>query len=209
MIDLHLLYHPAATRPDWWAACLASAVAAERRGCTVYVVEDPGAHVGAARARAYQLGVHPFVAALDSDDVLLPDAIPALLEVLERRPELCGVYSDRVQIDGDGAPLFQLRRQPWTPVNQLCLTDYPHQLALYRRAAVEPHLAALESFPVYSDFVLAGMAADYGPWAYVPVTAYQRREKPYYIHHRRPIDAETRRRARQLAIPPLVNHLLR
>ena len=207
MIDLHILHHPPSTRPAWWAACLASAFAAERHGVTVFLVEDPGASIGAARARAYQLGVAPYVACLDNDDVLLPDALPALLEALEANPEVCGVCSHRQQIDAAGAVLFDLRRPPWTAVNQLCQADYPHQLAIYRRAAVEPHLAAAAEFPEYCDFVLAGLATHYGPWRTVPVTAYQRREQPYYVAHRRPIPLGLLRRARALVAPALLSHL--
>lgn len=76
---------------------------------------------------------------------------------------------------------------------------------------MEPHLAGLESFPLYADFVLAGLATHYGPWGYVPVTAYQRRERDYYVDHRRPIDAEVRERPRPggaalIAAPPHPGH---
>ena len=173
MIDLHILNHTAATRPDWWQACLASAQAAEAAGLiTLHLMEGTGESIGANRAAAYRLGSQPFVAGLDNDDILLPDAIPALLKALADRPEVCGVYSDRMQIDAHGKVLFTMRRSHWTPDWQLRQQDYPHMLAVYRREAVLPHLDLIASFPVYSDFVLAGLATQFGPWWHVPTVAY-------------------------------------
>ena len=208
MIDLHILNHVAATRPDWWQACLASAQAAEAAGLiTLHLMEGTGESIGANRAAAYRLGSQPFVAGLDNDDILLPDAIPALLKALADRPEVCGVYSDRMQIDAHGKVLFTMRRSHWTPDWQLRQQDYPHMLAVYRREAVLPHLDLIASFPVYSDFVLAGLATQFGPWWHVPTVAYQRREKDYYINHVRQIAPDITRRARAMVEPILMNRL--
>lgn len=208
MIDLHLLYHAAATRPDWWATCLASAQAAETAGLvTLHLMEGTSDNIGAHRAAAYQLGHQPFVAGLDSDDILLPDALPALLQALADRPEVCGVYSDRMQIDENGKALFTMRRNHWTPEGQLRHQDYPHHLAIYRRAAVIPHLEVTARFKHYSEFVLAGLATQFGPWWHVPVVAYQRREKDYYINHVRPIAPDITRRARAIVEPILMNRI--
>jgi hypothetical protein len=208
MIDLHILNHTAATRPDWWQACLASAQAAEAAGLiTLHLMEGTGESIGANRAAAYRLGSQPFVAGLDNDDILLPDAIPALLKALADRPEVCGVYSDRMQIDAHGKVLFTMRRSHWTPDWQLRQQDYPHMLAVYRREAVLPHLDLIASFPVYSDFVLAGLATQFGPWWHVPTVAYQRREKDYYINHVRQIAPDITRRARAMVEPILMNRL--
>lgn len=208
MIDLHVLNHPPATRPDWWAQCLASAQAAEALGwCVLHVVEATGENIGANRATAFQWGNQPFVAGLDNDDLLLPEALPALLKALAEHPEVCGVYSDCSQIDENGKTLFTRRRAPWSPDTQIRQPDYPHHLAVYRRAAVMPHLDIIATFPVYSDFVLAGLATQFGPWRHVPTLAYQRREKDYYINHRREIEPEMAHRAHALVMPILLNRL--
>lgn len=209
MIDLHILHHPAATRPDWWRVCLESAQAAEAAGLvTLHVVDAPGENIGANRAAAFRLGNQPFVACLDNDDVLVPEGIPPLLDALKSRPYVCGVYSDRHQIDAEGKILFKLPRGAWSAVNQICGQDYPHMLAVYRRAAVMPHLDTISTFPTYSDFVLAGLATQSGPWLHVPTLAYQRREKEYYQNHVRRIDPETTRRARALVIPALKPYII-
>ena len=208
MFDLHILNDLDSTNPRWLAECLKSAErAADLLGCTVHVIDDPGPHIGHGRARGFARGDEEFVACLDNDDVLIPEEIPELLATLSRHPEVCGVYSDRQQIDDHGKVIFTLNRPPWDAVDQICQTDYPHQFAIYRRAAIEPHLAELEAFPTYSEYVLSGLATAYGPWRHVPGLAYQRREKSYYIRHRRRIDAATHWRARQLAIPKLIAHL--
>jgi hypothetical protein len=208
MIDLHILNHAAATRPDWWAACIRSAQAAETAGLvTLHIMEGTGESIGANRAAAYRLGSNPFVACLDNDDILLPEAIPALLKALADRPEVCGVYSDRMQIDANGKVMFTMRRSHWTPDGQLRQQDYPHMLAVYRRAAVLPHLDTIASFPVYSDFVLAGLATQFGPWQHVPVVAYQRREQDYYVNHVRQIAPDITSRARAIVTPILMNRM--
>ena len=210
MIDLHILNHAAATRPDWWAACLASAQAAEATGLvTLHIIEATGASIGANRAAAFRLGSHPFVACLDNDDILLPEALPALLYALAERPEVCGVYSDRMQIDAHGKILFTMHRSHWTPEGQLRQRDYdyPHHLAIYRRAAVLPHLDTIATFKNYSEFVLAGLATQFGPWWHVPTVAYQRREKDYYLNHVRPIPADLAHRARALIEPILLQRI--
>jgi hypothetical protein len=208
MIDLHILNHTAATRPDWWAACLQSAQAAEATGLVkLHIVEGTGDSIGANRAAAFRLGSNPFVACLDNDDILLPEALPALLKALADRPEVCGVYSDRMQIDANGKILFTMRRSHWTPDGQLRQQDFPHHLAVYRREAVLLHLDTIASFKNYSEFVLAGLATQFGPWWHVPTVAYQRRQKDYYINHVRPIEPEIAHRARDIVTPILLNRL--
>ena len=210
MLDLHILNHAAATRPDWWKVCLESARDAEAAGLvTLHVVEATGENIGANRAAAYRLGSQPYVACLDNDDVLLPADLPVLLQALADHPEVCGVYSDRMQIDAYGKVMFVKRRSHWTPEWQRSNPsfDYPHMLAVYRREAVMPHLDTLATFTNYGDFVLAGLATQWGPWRHVPVIAYQRREKPYYRNHVRPIAPELAHRARALVEPVLIQRI--
>lgn len=208
MFDLHLLYYPSATQPDWWKACVRSAKEAEQRGfCKVYILETHDHHIGAHRSTGYAQGHQDYVACLDSDDVLIPDGLPALLDALHHHPSICGVYSDRQQINLKGEVLFDLIRKPWRPVDQLCQAEYPHQLAIYRREAIQPHLKTIAQFDTYSDFVLAGLASQWGDWLHVPALCYQRREKDYYSNHRRPIDMETYQRARSLVSPVLIKKI--
>lgn len=207
MFDLHIINHAPSTRPEWWERCLSSAREAEDKGlCSVHVVESQSTNIGARSAAGFAIGHHPYVAYLDNDDILLPEAIPAMLDVLDNNPELCGVYSDNQQIDADGAVMFERKRAAWSAVAQLCKADYPHHLAIYKRSAVMPFLPMIAEFSTYSMFVLAGLVTQFGSWEHVPVIAYQRREQPYYVNHVRPIDRETARRARDLVTPVLLKH---
>ncbi len=202
MIDLHII-HYADTRNDPWLACLASAKAAEAMGLvTLHLMESTGENSGADRAAAYRTGNNPFVAGLDHDAVLIPEGIPALLQALADRPDVCGVYSDQAQIDASGKILFTMRRSHWTPDGQRRQQDFPH-LAVYRRTAVMPHLDIIATFPVYSEYVLAGMATQVGPWWHVPVVAYQHREQ-VAVH---PVAPDVLRRARAIVEPILLNRI--
>lgn len=208
MIDLHILNHPPATTPEWWERCLASVANVEQYGVTLHIVDNPGTSLGAARARAYRLGTQPYVACLDSDDILVPEAIPVLLHVLKDNPHLCGAYSDRVNIDMEGNEIFRKWRGPWTAKEQLRGLNYPHQLAIMRREAVEPHLDAISDFEEYQDYTLAGLVTYYGPWCCVPVIGYIRQEKKYYRNHGTPISGEFRQRALRLVHLPLHKHII-
>lgn len=209
MIDLHILHHPPSTRPEWWRVCLESAKAAEAAGLvTLHVVDAQGDNIGASRAEAFERGHHPFVSYLDDDDILVPQGIPYLLAALAQYPEVCGVYSDRQQIDAEGNILFTLPRGDWSAVNQLCGQDFPHMLAVYRREALIPHLDAMATSKTYCEFISSALSTQFGPWRHVPVLAYQRRENDYYINHVRRIDPETARKARAMVIPALKPYLI-
>jgi len=206
MIDLHILHHVPSTTPDWWKACIQSAQAAEAMGlCALHIIEATGTSIGANRAAAFRLGQHPLVAYLDNDDVLIPEGIPAMLAALAQRPDVCGVYSDRQQIDDSGNVLFDLNRSAWRPEDHLCRVDFPHMLAIYRREAVTPHLATVATFENYSELVLSGLAVTAGPWLHVPTLAYQRREKSYYVGHVRPIPPDLAQRAHVAILRPLLD----
>ena len=208
MIDLHILNHEPSTRPDWWQECLASAKAAESSGtCVLHVVDGVGDSIGANRADAFRLGDQRFVAWLDNDDVLVPEAIPAMMKVFADRPEVCCVYSDHSQIDATGRTLFTRHRGPWTPEFQLRHDDFPHMLAIYRREIVMPCLDVVASFADYSEFVLSGLAIKSGVFAHCPVVAYKRRENNYYVNYRRRIDPVQTGRALSIVAPIILDRM--
>lgn len=114
-----------------------------------------------------------------------------------------------MQIDAHGKILFTMHRSHWTPEGQLRQRDYdyPHHLAIYRREAVLPHLDTIATFNNYSEFVLAGIHHPIWPWWHVPMLAYQRRERHYYVNHVRPIPADLANRARALVEPILLQRI--
>ncbi len=204
MLDLHILHHAASTTPEWWEQCMASANAAQEKGlCSVRIIDTDSDHIGANRAAAIAAGSSPYVAWLDSDDLLMPLGIQPMLDELEQHPEACGVYSNRQQIDATGKVLLTMMFSQWNPRQQINGQYFPHQLAIYRREAITPHLSTMATFKTYSEFVVAGLATQFGPWRHVPIIAYQRRERDYYINHARPIDRQTTARALAIVTPIL------
>ena len=121
MLDVHMLTLPTADA-ELVSTCWASIQAAAKRAPFPVVLHmAPGipGDFGAARLAAYKLGTQPYVAAVDDDDYLLPDALAMLADALQKRP--AAVFTRELAlIDG------QL-----VPGNRL------HKLAVYRRDIAE------------------------------------------------------------------------
>jgi hypothetical protein len=174
-VDIHVLYYPPATRPDWWAECLESLRAADRLGARAHVIDGVPGHIGAGRALGYRCGSAEYVSYVDSDDVLAAPLLPACVKSLERAPDLAGVYTDFEWVDETGTSLGIVRRGEWSPARHLTLDSArPKQLSVMRRSAVELCLDDLERWPVGADAVLAGLV---GRWGHVPGVGYRRRRK--------------------------------
>ena len=133
MIDVHVLTY-SGTRKDWLDQCLASL--AREPLVTVHVLEGDEGNVGAGRARAYQLGTHPYVSYVDSDDYILPGAIDACLEGLQTARHV--VTRER--------RLWGNRFDSSTRGN--------HHLAVYSREDVKPLLGILPDHPIHCDMLL-------------------------------------------------------
>ena len=130
MIDVHVLTHEG-TSPQWLEQALASL---EGQDATVHVVNNHGLSVGAGRARGYQLGAHPYVSYLDSDDYLLPGTIEACIAALAHHR--CVVTQELVEYpDGNRYPF---PRQG-------------HAMTVYRREDVRPWLERLAKSPHCAD----------------------------------------------------------
>lgn len=132
MIDVHVLTF-SGTRPDWLDQCVASI---EAEGLNVFVVPGVEGNIGAGREQAYRLGTSEFVSYVDSDDYLLPGVGGACLSGLEAHRNV--VTLER-----------RLHGTVLTPI-----PEPQHHLAVYRRADVLPHLAAMPAHPIYCDAFL-------------------------------------------------------
>ena len=116
MIDVHVLTH-SGTRGDWLEQCLES-----MRGepCTVHIVKGVEGHIGQGRAEGFQLGDHPYVSYVDSDDYVLPGAMKACLTALAHHPAVC--TDEIATVDGKEVAqhtlhhLFVARRDVVTPL---------------------------------------------------------------------------------------------
>lgn len=78
---------------------------ADRR---IRLIHQEHAGEGAARNHALQEARGAYIAFLDADDWLLPEALKVHVEFLEGRPEFQAAYSDGYKCDDAGAPLLKL-----------------------------------------------------------------------------------------------------
>lgn len=129
MIDIHILTF-SGTNPEWLQQCLDSMAG---QACTTHVLQGDDGNVGAGRARGYLLGEHEYVGYVDSDDFLLPGAVDACLEGLQR---------DRAVVT--------MERWLWGGILDRRLEPM-HHLTVYRREDVLAHLSALPDHPIHCD----------------------------------------------------------
>jgi len=111
---------------------------------------------------------------LNSDDVLLPGAISAVAEELEKRADTLLVYGDNVFIDEAGNPIPTERASakgaPFDAVTMVrrCKNWIPQPGSLFRRRALE--IAPLDERGYYFfDFEFAIRLGAAGGVAYIPV----------------------------------------
>lgn len=124
MIDVHVLTHEG-TRQDWLDQCLESLAG---HPVNVFVVDNAGRSVGHGRSVGYAKGKAPLVAYVDSDDYVLPGCFDACLTALETHRSV--VTMERVEYE-DG------RVYPFPKPG--------HNVSVYRREDVVPHLARMAS----------------------------------------------------------------
>lgn len=125
-----------------------------------------------------------------------------MIRQLEKDDSICGVYSNYERIDASGNKINEYRRGSWSPSSQLCSGDYPNHFAIYRRSALDMNLVEsndMMNFNEYYRFVLSSIAANFGYWKHIPIIAYKRRERDYYINHRRKISDTVRNNAMKIA----------
>lgn len=115
MIDVHVLTH-SGTRQEWLDQCLESLAG---QPCTVHVVQGVERNIAAGREIGFGLGTHPFVTFVDSDDYVLPGAMDAMCEALQKHDAAVG--RERMLVDGaltrpyGGHHLYALRRSVLAP----------------------------------------------------------------------------------------------
>ena len=126
----------------------------------VRLVRQQQAGLAAARNAGMRASTGDFIAFLDADDRLYPDAIAAGLDAFDRWPDVAFVAGGHRRVDGRGDPL------PVTPAERLGDGDAyiaflrgnwigMHAAVLYRREAVEaaggfdPTLPACEDYDLY------------------------------------------------------------
>ena len=109
----------------------------EQRDSRVKVaMRKTNGHISAASNSALALASGEFVALLDHDDLLTPDALFHVALLLNRHPDADFVYSDEDKIDDDGRRRDPYFKPDWSPDSFLARM-YTAHLGVYRRALVE------------------------------------------------------------------------
>ena len=129
-------------RKDWLQECLDSL---KDEPATVHVLPGIINGQGESRANGFRAGSAEFVSYVDPDDRVEPGIFEVCFEVLDRNPELSGVWT---------AQTFSLVDEPENNMDDLHLkqTQMPtyafniHHLVVLRRTAVEPYLERLSSW---------------------------------------------------------------
>ena len=111
-------------------------VAADGDERIVLTRHDEAQNISAATNAALTLASGMFVAPLDHDDLLHPDAIADVGAVLAADPALDMVYTDNDKVVPDGRRLAPSLKPDWAP-EQLRAVMYTLHLGVYRRALVE------------------------------------------------------------------------
>ena len=127
------------------------AAAADER-VRVRRLEERAGIAGASNA-ALALASGDFVALLDHDDELKPDALLEVAKLLNRYPDLDYVYSDEDKRKASGEPAEPFFKPDWSPDLELSI-NYVTHLSVYRRDLVERVGAFREGFDGSQDYDL-------------------------------------------------------
>jgi GT2 family glycosyltransferase len=109
--------------------------------------------ISAASNAALSMATGEFVALLDHDDELTPDALFEVVRLLQEHPDADFVYSDEDLLDEAGEPLVPHFKPDWSP-DLLMSYNYITHLAVCRRTLVEEIGGFREGFEGSQDYDL-------------------------------------------------------
>ena len=92
-------------------------------------------HIAAASNSALELATGEYVALLDHDDVIAPDALLEVARLLNQHPEADMIYSDEDKLDTNGHRLEPFFKPDWSPL-LLFNINYITHFAVMRRQIV-------------------------------------------------------------------------
>ena len=92
--------------------------------------------ISATSNSALSLATGEFVAFLDHDDELTPDALLEVVRLISKHPEADMIYSDEDKIAPDGSYVEPFFKPDWSPEQFMCQM-YTCHLGVYRRSLLE------------------------------------------------------------------------
>ncbi len=100
------------------------------------VFRPQNGHISRATNSALEVATGEFVALLDHDDLLPPDALLHVAEAIARQPSAGYLYTDEDKIDDAGRRFDPQFKGGWSP--EMAIThNYTHHLTVIRRSIVE------------------------------------------------------------------------
>jgi len=117
------------------------------------VFRQANGHISAASNSALLLATGEYVALLDHDDELTPDALYEIVSVIHRQPDTDMIYTDEDKIDGQGKRHSPFFKPDWSPDTFLSLM-YTCHLGVYRTALVRRIGGFREGFEGSQDYDL-------------------------------------------------------
>ena len=122
-------------------------------------LRETNGHISASSNTALALAGGEFVALLDHDDVLAPEALFENALVVNRHPEVDIIYSDEDKIDDEGRRHDPYFKPDWSPDSVLA-RNYVSHLGVYRRSLVEAVGGFREGFEGSQDYDLLLRASE-------------------------------------------------
>lgn len=127
------LYDDASTKKET-VGCLKKWEGSDSRIRISYGKENR--HISGASNEALKMATGEFVAFLDNDDELAPDALFENVRLLNRHPEADFIYSDEDKMRTDGTRLEPFFKPDWSPDLFLSM-NYTCHLGVYRKKIID------------------------------------------------------------------------
>ncbi len=127
---------------------------AEKDSRIKVVFREENGHISRASNSAIELAQGEFIALLDHDDLLTPDALFWVVESLQRHPDAGIFYSDEDRIDEEGVCQTQYFKSDWNPYLFWCQNMASH-LGVYRTALIREVQGFRVGFEGSQDYDLA------------------------------------------------------
>ena len=178
-----------------WELCLvddASTSASVRRILADYVDSEPrirlhrreqNGHISRASNDGLAMAKGEFVAFLDHDDELAPEALAQVVWALNREPGLEIIYTDEDKIDANGFRFDPAFKPEWSP-ERLLASNYACHLCVYRTELVRSVGGLREGFEGSQDHDLILRAS-------AGVSPEQISHLPFVLYHWRSIPGST------------------